>query len=126
MAAFTKEFFPSSSSLTFSHHSAGVADLITSTYLVSFLRFILLTSLLPASFGGRNRKCAEAFIKTGKTFAQLEHELLKGQKLQGVATAEETYQFLHARGRTEGYPLFTKVYKISFEGMDPKSLFDDL
>ncbi|KAJ3778520.1 NAD-dependent glycerol-3-phosphate dehydrogenase C-terminus-domain-containing protein [Lentinula raphanica] len=108
MAAFTKEFFPSSSSLTFSHHSAGVADLITT------------------SFGGRNRKCAEAFIKTGKTFAQLEHELLKGQKLQGVATAEETYHFLHARGRTEGYPLFTKVYKISFEGMDPKSLFDDL
>ena len=29
MSAFTKEFFPSSSPHTFSHHSAGVADLIT-------------------------------------------------------------------------------------------------
>ncbi|KAF5383891.1 hypothetical protein D9757_007380 [Collybiopsis confluens] len=108
MAAFTKEFFPASSSLTFSHHSAGVADLITT------------------SFGGRNRKCAEAFIKTGKSFAQLENELLKGQKLQGVVTAEEIYKFLQARRRTDGYPLFTKVYKISFESMDAKRLFDDL
>lgn len=29
MSAFTQEFFPSSSPHTFSHHSAGVADLIT-------------------------------------------------------------------------------------------------
>ncbi|KAF9069789.1 NAD-dependent glycerol-3-phosphate dehydrogenase C-terminus-domain-containing protein [Rhodocollybia butyracea] len=108
MTAFTKEFFPSSSSITFSHHSASVADLITS------------------SFEGRNRKCAEAFIKTGKTFAQLEDELLKGQKLPGVVTAEEIYRFLQVRGRTEGYPLLTKVYKISFESMDPKRLFNDL
>ncbi|KAF5353662.1 hypothetical protein D9758_008625 [Tetrapyrgos nigripes] len=108
MASFTKEFFPSSSSLTFSHHSAGVADLITT------------------SFGGRNRKCAEAFVKTGKSFAQLEHELLKGQKLQGVATADEIFHFLEARGRLEGYPLFEKVYRISFEGMDPKCLFENL
>ncbi|THU81959.1 NAD-dependent glycerol-3-phosphate dehydrogenase [Dendrothele bispora CBS 962.96] len=108
MASFTKEFFPESSSLTFSHHSAGVADLITT------------------SFGGRNRKCAEAFVKTGKSFTQLEHELLNGQKLQGVATAEEVFHFLEARGRLQDFPLFDKVYRISFEDMDPKCLFENL
>ncbi|ORY75981.1 NAD-dependent glycerol-3-phosphate dehydrogenase C-terminus-domain-containing protein [Leucosporidium creatinivorum] len=108
MSSFTLEFFPSASPQTFSHHSAGVADLITT------------------SFGGRNRKCAEAFIKTGKTFPELEDELLNGQKLQGTITAQEIYEFLKGRGRLEGYPLFTKVYQISFESLDPQELFSDL
>ncbi|KAL0573215.1 hypothetical protein V5O48_008735 [Marasmius crinis-equi] len=117
MSTFTKEFFPESSPLTFSHHSAGMADLITT------------------SFGGRNRKCAEAFIKSrkeyggegeGKTFEQLEKELLNGQKLQGIATAKEVFDFLKARNRLDGYPLFEKVYRISFEGLDPRKLFEDL
>ncbi|KAM0753829.1 NAD-dependent glycerol-3-phosphate dehydrogenase [Meredithblackwellia eburnea MCA 4105] len=108
MSTFTLEFFPSSSPQTFSHHSAGVADLITT------------------SFGGRNRKCAEAFIRTGKSFPELEEELLNGQKLQGTITAEEIYKFLEGRGRLDGYPLFEKVYKISFEGMDPQLMFEDL
>ncbi|KAK0216254.1 NAD-dependent glycerol-3-phosphate dehydrogenase N-terminus-domain-containing protein [Armillaria fumosa] len=121
MSTFTLEFFPGSSPLTFSHHSAGVADLITT------------------SFGGRNRKCAEAFIKSkpqysgeskpeqqGKSFEQLEKELLNGQKLQGTLTSREVFEFLEARGRLEGYPLFEKVYRIAFEEMDPKRLFEDL
>ncbi|KAK0189471.1 NAD-dependent glycerol-3-phosphate dehydrogenase C-terminus-domain-containing protein [Armillaria mellea] len=117
MSTFTLEFFPGSSPLTFSHHSAGVADLITT------------------SFGGRNRKCAEAFIKSkpqysgeqrGKSFEQLEKELLNGQKLQGTLTSQEVFEFLEARGRLEGYPLFEKVYRIAFEEMDPKRLFEDL
>lgn len=108
MSSFTLEFFPSSSPETFSHHSAGVADLITT------------------SFGGRNRKCAEAFIKTGKTFPELEKDLLNGQKLQGTITAEEIFKFLEGRGRLDGYPLFEKVYRISFEGCDPHEMFEDL
>jgi hypothetical protein len=36
MSSFTLEFFPSSSPHTFSHHSAGVADLITSMSLPPF------------------------------------------------------------------------------------------
>jgi glycerol-3-phosphate dehydrogenase (NAD+) len=85
MSSFTLEFFPDASPSTFSHHSAGVADLITT------------------SFGGRNRKCAEAFVKTGKSFDELEAELLDGQKLQGTVTTEEIFKFLEARGRIEGY-----------------------
>ncbi|KIY48770.1 NAD-dependent glycerol-3-phosphate dehydrogenase [Fistulina hepatica ATCC 64428] len=113
MSTFTCEFFTSASPLTFSHHSAGMADLITT------------------SFGGRNRRCAEAFVRAGgskkkKTFDELEKELLHGQKLQGTVTAREVFMFLHARGRLEGYPLFEKVYRISFEDMDPMRLFDDL
>ncbi|KAI5833160.1 NAD-dependent glycerol-3-phosphate dehydrogenase [Schizophyllum commune Tattone D] len=113
MSNFTLEFFPSASPLTFSHHSAGMADLITT------------------SFGGRNRKCAEAFVRAKmegkpKTFQQLEEELLNGQKLQGVETAREVFEFLQARKRLDGYPLFEKVYRISFEGMDPKRMFEDL
>ncbi|GAA5823135.1 hypothetical protein JCM11251_007497 [Rhodosporidiobolus azoricus] len=108
MSAFTLEFFPSASPHTFSHHSAGVADLITT------------------SFGGRNRKCAEAFVTSGKTFDELEAELLNGQRLQGVITAEEIYGFLDARGRAEDYPLFTKVYKICKREIGPETLFEDL
>ncbi len=42
--------------------SAGIADLLTTCY------------------GGRNRRCAEAFIKTGKSWPTLEKEMLGGQK----------------------------------------------
>ena len=50
---------------TFSE-SCGVADLITTCY------------------GGRNRKVSEAFAKTGKPLAELETEMLNGQKLQAT------------------------------------------
>lgn len=35
-----------------------------------------------SSTGGRNRKCSEAFVKTGKSIVELEKEMLNGQKLQ--------------------------------------------
>jgi glycerol-3-phosphate dehydrogenase (NAD+) len=65
--------------------------------------------LITSCLGGRNRKCAEAFVKTGKSFEVLERELLNGQKLQGTDTAKELHEFLKARGRVEAYPLFTVV-----------------
>ncbi|GAA6006160.1 hypothetical protein JCM11491_002055 [Sporobolomyces phaffii] len=108
MSSFTLEFFPSADAHTFSHHSAGVADLITT------------------SFGGRNRKCAEAFVTSGKTFDELETELLNGQRLQGVITAEEIYGFLKGRERLDGYPLFHKVYQICQREIAPDAIFEDL
>jgi glycerol-3-phosphate dehydrogenase (NAD+) len=55
---------------------------------------------------------------------QLEQELLNGQKLQGAATAHEVNQYLKAKGKVQGFPLFTAVYEIVFEGRDPTTIVD--
>ena len=79
--------------------SCGVADLITTCY------------------GGRNRKVSEAFAKTGKPLAELEAEMLNGQKLQGPETARELQGVLKARGiAPTQFPLFTAVYNCCYEG----------
>ncbi|KAI9613519.1 hypothetical protein H4Q26_010126 [Puccinia striiformis f. sp. tritici PST-130] len=67
-----------------------------------------------------------SICETGKPFSQLETELLGGQKLQGVATAQELNTFLKAKGRVEGYPLFSVVYKIAFENLDPAQMTSHL
>ena len=90
---------------TFLEHSCGVADLITSCA------------------GGRNRKCAVAFVKTGKSMDQLERELLRGQKLQGAATAMEVHELLSHTGKVQDFPLFTAVYNIVYGGVPPQKLF---
>ncbi|KAG7478192.1 hypothetical protein MATL_G00077800 [Megalops atlanticus] len=77
--------------------SCGVADLITTCY------------------GGRNRKIAEAFAKTGKTIEELEKEMLNGQKLQGPATAAEINHILKHKKIVDKFPLFNAVYQICFE-----------
>jgi len=79
--------------------SCGVADLITTCY------------------GGRNRKVSEAFAKTGKSLAELEAEMLNGQKLQGPETAQELQGVLKARNiNPSDFPLFTAVYQCCYEG----------
>lgn len=108
MRRFALEFFKDVRPETFTETSAGVADLITTC------------------FGGRNRKCAEAFVKTGKPFNVLEAELLNGQKLQGTETTKDVYEFLQSRGKIEEYPLFKTIYDISFNGLDPKLLTERL
>ena len=45
-------------------------------------------------YGGRNRKVSEAYVRTGKSFDELEVEMLNGQKLQGPMTAKEVRFFL--------------------------------
>ncbi|XP_053430343.1 glycerol-3-phosphate dehydrogenase 1-like protein [Nycticebus coucang] len=78
--------------------SCGVADLITTCY------------------GGRNRKVAEAFVRTEKTLEELEEEMLNGQKLQGPPTSVEVYRILKQKGLTDKFPLFTAIYQICYEG----------
>ncbi|XP_012692930.1 glycerol-3-phosphate dehydrogenase 1-like protein [Clupea harengus] len=99
MIAFAKLFSKDDavSSATFLE-SCGVADLITTCY------------------GGRNRKVAEAFARTGKSIEELEKEMLNGQKLQGPLTSAEVYHILKQKELVEKFPLFTAVYKICFEG----------
>lgn len=62
--------------------SCGVADLVTTCY------------------GGRNRKVAAAFVKTGKDIKTLEEEMLNGQKLQGPDAAAEVQEWLKEKGQT--------------------------
>lgn len=105
MKNFAKEFFPTVQDKTFLEESAGIADVITSC------------------FGGRNRKVAEAFVKEkGKSFEDLERDLLGGQKLQGTLTAVEIHRFLKARGRQDAYPLFRVVHAIVAEGYPVEKL----
>ena len=71
MIRFAQVVYPGSKKMTTFLESCGVADLITTCY------------------GGRNRRVSEAFVKTGKSIAELEKEMLNGQQLQGPHTAEE-------------------------------------
>jgi glycerol-3-phosphate dehydrogenase (NAD+) len=117
MRKFGQTFFGGVEDATF-FESCGVADLITTCS------------------GGRNRKVAEAFARTGKPIDVLEKELLNGQKLQGSLTAgkgkkkvvqgskclttlffvAEIHHFLAPRGMTKEFPLFDTVYRIIYEG----------
>lgn len=93
MIKFCEVFYPGSKLGTF-FESCGVADLITTCY------------------GGRNRRVAEAFVKTGKTIEELEKEMLNGQKLQGPQTAEEVNYMLKNKGMEDRFPLFSSIHRI--------------
>lgn len=88
--------------------SCGVADLITTCY------------------GGRNRKCAEAFSRSAaphqtpqdcrRLWGNIEKELLHGQQLQGTLSTDEVYASLRMHHLTDRFPLFSMIYEIAFEG----------
>ncbi|XP_014669663.1 PREDICTED: glycerol-3-phosphate dehydrogenase [NAD(+)], cytoplasmic-like isoform X1 [Priapulus caudatus] len=103
MIKFIELFYPGCSTETFLE-SCGIADLVTTCY------------------GGRNRRLGEAFVRTGKSFVQLERELMNGQKLQGPTTAAEVYEMLKNKGMEDQFPLFTAIHRISSEGMPAKEL----
>jgi glycerol-3-phosphate dehydrogenase (NAD+) len=107
MRKFGQTFFGTVEDTTF-FESCGVADLITTCS------------------GGRNRKVAEAFAKTGKPIDVLEKQMLNGQKLQGTLTAQEVHQFLSAREMTKDFPLFETVYRIVYENAPLESIVRDI
>ncbi|AWO95873.1 Glycerol-3-phosphate dehydrogenase [Scophthalmus maximus] len=102
MVAFAKLFCKDQVSSSTFLESCGVADLITTCY------------------GGRNRKVAEAFVKTSKSIVELEAEMLNGQKLQGPQTSAEVYRILQKKDIVNEFPLFVAVYQICFEGKEVK------
>uniref|UniRef100_A0A0C5IM46 Glycerol-3-phosphate dehydrogenase [NAD(+)] n=1 Tax=Dunaliella tertiolecta TaxID=3047 RepID=A0A0C5IM46_DUNTE len=99
MRKFCKFISPSVRDDTF-FESCGVADLIASSY------------------GGRNRRVAEAWAQKRiagddqVTFEKLEKEMLNGQKLQAVLTSDEVQEILHARGWELEFPSFTTINRI--------------
>lgn len=76
--------------------SSGFSDLITTCY------------------AGRNRKCAEEFAVSGKSWDEIEKKMLGGQMLQGPSTCKEVYELLKARKLLDEYPLFRQIYRIAF------------
>jgi len=98
MMRFCQKFYEGVKPDTF-FESCGVADLITTC------------------FGGRNRKCAEAYAKDpAKGWDVIEKEILNGQKLQGTLTAKEVHEVLKRVNAIEEFPLFTKIYNIAYAG----------
>jgi glycerol-3-phosphate dehydrogenase (NAD+) len=109
MIKFIKEFYSDRGikQATFLE-SCGVADLITTCY------------------GGRNRKVAIEFAKTGKSIATLEKELLNGQSAQGPLTAREVNAMLKIKKAEIEYPLFTAIYNICEGHVKVESFIDCL
>jgi len=109
MAKFCHMFFEGVSDNTFTE-SCGMADLITTCY------------------GGRNRKCAEAFARERskmlnpstksceELWARVEADLLNGQKLQGTITAKDAHKLISSRNALDQFPLINKIYEISYQG----------
>ncbi|GMI25848.1 hypothetical protein TeGR_g12845 [Tetraparma gracilis] len=97
MIKLIKRAYPETSDATFLE-SCGIADLITTCY------------------GGRNRKCAEAFVQRGgkATFDDIEEELLAGQKLQGVLTSNEVQELIESwgDGAEKEFPLMVTINRI--------------
>jgi glycerol-3-phosphate dehydrogenase (NAD+) len=79
--------------------------------------------IVASAYGGRNRLCAEAFAKTGKTFPELEAELLKGQHLAGTVAAQEIFQLLRSKKATREFPFFTTINLIIQQKVPPKRIF---
>jgi len=107
MKLFIRFFYPETKDQTFME-SCGVADLITTC------------------FSGRNRKCAEAYAQAGgsRAWADIEAELLNGQKLQGTLTAEEIWPVIQYHKLCARLPLLTATCQIALEGRAVASLVD--
>mmetsp|Transcript_18107 Transcript_18107/g.17477 ORF Transcript_18107/g.17477 Transcript_18107/m.17477 type:complete len:378 (-) Transcript_18107:531-1664(-) len=110
MAKFCRAFFNNVQEDTLLQ-SCGMADLITTCY------------------GGRNRKCAEAFAnhvmkykqisdqECLDTWGRLEKEMLNGQKLQGTLTCKDAVMVLESQGMMSEFPLINIIHEIAFKGI---------
>jgi glycerol-3-phosphate dehydrogenase (NAD+) len=110
----------------------------------TFFESCAVADLITTSYAGRNRKVAEAFVRTGRypsvlpryntfylsvcvccagrTWEELEMELLHGQKLQGTLTAVEVHRVLERHGCSAEYPLFTAIYRVMTKEVPPADL----
>ncbi|KAJ6231046.1 glycerol-3-phosphate dehydrogenase [Anaeramoeba flamelloides] len=103
MKLFAQTFYSSVQTETF-FESCGVGDIITTCY------------------GGRNRRCAEVYVRTRKSWQQIEEEQLNGQKLQGVGTSIEVYEILKNANLLYQFPLFHTIYLIVQGELEPDEI----
>lgn len=103
-----------------------VAHFEPSFNLSTFLENCGIADVIASSFGGRNRRVIEEFVKTNKPLAILEKEILAGQKLQGPNTAAVVYQLLVNKNLVDQFPFFIAIYRICFEGEKPETILKAL
>lgn len=84
------------------------ADIVQGTFLES----CGIADLVTTCYGGRNRRIAEAFVKTRKTMVELEKEMLNGQSAQGPLTARELYLLMKQLNIMDRYPIFACIHEI--------------
>lgn len=92
----------------------------------TFLESCGIADLVTTSYSGRNKRVAEAFVKTGKSIETLEAEMLNGQKLQGPPTAAEIYTILKAKNMIDSFPLFVAIHRICTGELTPSAFIDCL
>ncbi|EER10434.1 glycerol-3-phosphate dehydrogenase, putative [Perkinsus marinus ATCC 50983] len=109
MRKIIKFIYPDVPDQTF-FESCGVGDLITTC------------------FGGRNRRCAEAFARADgkKSWEDIESELLGGQKLQGTLTLLEIVDVLADAPIKKELPLFAAIYRCAFKGAELEEFVKNL
>jgi glycerol-3-phosphate dehydrogenase (NAD+) len=113
MQTFITHSYPKTKTEVFAE-SCGVADLITTC------------------FGGRNRKCAEAFAESRtkgqapRSWEEIETTMLNGQKIQGTLTAQEIMPLIKHHKLESKLPLMCATYNIAFNDANPMSLVDSL
>jgi glycerol-3-phosphate dehydrogenase (NAD+) len=87
-----------------------------------------VADVIATSFGGRNRRCAEEFVRrtvAGRQDAswdKVEQDLLNGQKLQGLGTLDELVTCIDALDCAQEFPLFYRIHGISRRGQDVRSI----
>ncbi|KAH3668429.1 hypothetical protein OGAPHI_002183 [Ogataea philodendri] len=99
MIKFADMFFDDGESTTFTHESAGVADLITTCA------------------GGRNVRVGKYMAEHKVSALEAEKALLNGMSCQGIHTTKEVYEFLSAQNKLDEFPLFKTTYQIIYENL---------
>ncbi|KAG7933333.1 hypothetical protein KL934_003143 [Ogataea polymorpha] len=104
MIKFAHMFFEDCQSTTFTHESAGVADIITTCA------------------GGRNVRVGRYMAEHKVSGFEAEKVLLNGQSCQGLHTTREVYELLAAKNVIDEFPLFKATYQIIYEGLPMEKL----